>query len=223
MLVGHVAVGLAGKCAAPRAPLGMLVFAALLADLLWSGLLAAGIERVAPVPGVALNRFAGLDIAWSHSLLMDGLWAALLAAAWYLLRRDRRAAWIVFAAVLSHWLLDVAAHRPDMPLAPELPWRFGLGAWNSMAAAFIVEGAWWLAAIVLYVRAFRFRGRGAAIGFWAGILLLTLVWQNNIRAGVDPNPVRAGIGGLVFFALVVAWAGVVGRGAHPCQERAARI
>lgn len=215
MLVGHVAVGFVGKRAAPRISLGMLVFAALLADLLWSGFLAAGIERIAPVPGAALNRFLGRDIAWSHSLAMDAVWGALLAFAWFLRRRDRRAAWILFAAVLSHWLLDVAAHRPDMPLAPGVPWRFGLGAWNSMATAILVEGGLWLAAIVLYVRAFRFRGRAAAIGFWAGILLLTLIWQNNIRAGIDPNPLRAGIGGLIFFSLVVAWAGGVGRRAAP--------
>ena len=219
MLVGHVAIGLAGKRAAPHVPLGILVFAALLADLLWSGFLAAGIERVAAVPGAVLNRFAGLDIAWTHSLAMDALWGAILAGVWLRLRRDRRAAWTVFAAVLSHWVLDVAAHRPDMPLAPGLTWKLGLGAWNSMASAILVEGGLWLAAIVLYARSFRFRGRGAATCFWAGIVLLTLIWQNNIRAGIDPNPVRAGIGGLIFFSLVAAWAGMVGRGAASIVTR----
>ncbi len=42
----------------------------------------------------------------ANRLLMDGLWAGLLAAAWFLKRRSPRGAWVIFEAVLSHWLLD---------------------------------------------------------------------------------------------------------------------
>jgi hypothetical protein len=36
--------------------------------------------------------------------------------------------------------------------------------------------------------------------------LLTLIWYANISGGIDPNPVKAGIGGLIAFGLMVAWA-----------------
>ena len=45
MLVGHVAVGLAGKRLVPQVSLGTLVLAALLADLLWGGFLVTESNR----------------------------------------------------------------------------------------------------------------------------------------------------------------------------------
>ena len=220
MLVGHVAVGMLAKRFEPRLSLASVVFAALLADLLWGALLAAGVEHVEPVPGAALNRILGRDIAWSHSLAMLALWGALVAAAYYWRKRTPRGAWILFAAVLSHWVLDVVTHRPDMPLAPHLPWKLGLGAWNSFPAALVVEGGLWLAAIVVYVRAFRRRTRAATIGLWTGILLLTLTWRRNIEAGVDPDALRAGLGALIFFSLVVAWAWWLDPPADPATRAA---
>ena len=39
---------------------------------------------------------------------------------------------VVLALVVSHWVLDVVTHIPDMPLYPGGP-KFGLGLWNSVA------------------------------------------------------------------------------------------
>ncbi len=46
MFIGHFAVSLAAKRAAPTVSLGMLFLAAQLADLVWPNLLLMGIERV---------------------------------------------------------------------------------------------------------------------------------------------------------------------------------
>jgi hypothetical protein len=206
MFVGHLAVGLLGKRAQPALPLHIAIFAAMSADLLVYVLLIARVERIDVVRGVAFNRVIGAGIAYSHSLAALLLWGALLAAAYFWRRRDSRAACAVFALVASHWFLDVVSHRPDMPLAPGLPWKLGFGLWNSMTAAMVVEGGLWVASITWYVRPVRFTSRAAALGFWTVAALLTLVWRKNIAAGMDPDPVRAGIGGLVFFSLVIAWA-----------------
>jgi hypothetical protein len=126
MLVGHVAVGLTVKRLQPTLSLGTLVCAAMLADLLWCIFMIAGLEHVQFKPGRgAANYFVATNIAMSHSLLMDGLWAALFAAIYFGVRRDRRGAWIVFFAVLSHWVLDFISHRPDMPLAPKRSYLLG--------------------------------------------------------------------------------------------------
>jgi membrane-bound metal-dependent hydrolase YbcI (DUF457 family) len=206
MLVGHLAVGLIAKRIEPKVSLGTWVLAVLLADLLVFPFLIAGIEHFDVVPGVGANRMVGRDIAYSHSLLMDAIWAALFAAAYFLRRRYPRGTWLLFLAVLSHWLLDVVSHRPDMPLAPGVHRVFGLGLWNSLPATLIVEGGFWLLAIIFYLRATSPKKRMGTYAFWGGVALLTLVWKGNITAGMDPNPVRAGIGGLIFFSLVVAWA-----------------
>ena len=179
--------------------------AVMLADLLAFAFMIGGLERFQPVAGVGSNRMLG-EVPYSHSLAMDALWAALLAAGFYLLRRQARGALLVAAAVLSHWPLDVISHRPDIQLAPGARAVLGLGLWNSIPLTLAVEGGMWLLGIVLYASGTRSKHWIGALAFWAGIALLTLSWIGNITAGIDPNPVRAGANGLVFFSLMIAWA-----------------
>jgi len=205
MFVGHLAAGLAGKRIEPRISLGTWMLAVLLADLLAFPLLLTGVEHFSAETGVIVNRMVG-DIPYSHSLLMDSVWAGLFAGTYFFWRRYARGAWLLFAAVFSHWVLDFISHRPDMPLAPGIHAVFGLGLWNSIPATLAVEGGFWVLAIVIYVRATLPVNRTGTYAFWIGVVLLTLAWYGNITSGMDPNPVRAGVSGLIFFSLLVAWA-----------------
>jgi membrane-bound metal-dependent hydrolase YbcI (DUF457 family) len=207
MLVGHFAVGLAAKRIEPAISLGTLVLASMIADLLWCVFMIAGIEHVQVKPGMgAANYFDASDIAMSHSLLMDGLWAGLFAAAYFLRRRYPRGAWMLFGAVLSHWLLDWISHRPDMPLEPGAHRYFGLGLWTSVRATVTIEGGFWLLAAILYARATRPKRRAGVYAYWSVVALLTLAWYNNLTGPPPPDPHTASIVSLVFFFLVVAWA-----------------
>lgn len=208
MLAGHIAVGFLGKRIAPEISLGTLVLAAVTADLLWCLLLITGVEHVAIHPGrTTQDSLMATNIAFSHSLLMDAIWAALFASWAVATRHSRRAAWLLFAAVLSHWFLDVVSHRPDMPLAPGSGPRLGLSLWDSVPATVAIEGGFWLLAVALYTRATRARNRTGVYSFWVGVILLTAIWWNNF-AGPPPRPdVRAlGISSFLFFSLVVVWA-----------------
>jgi hypothetical protein len=206
MLVGHLAVGLVAKRIEPKISLGTWILAALFSDLLVFPLLIAGIEHFDTVPGANVNRTVGRDIVYSHGLLSNVIWAALFATIYFLRRRYPRGAWLLFAVVLSHWLLDFVSHRPDMPLAPGTHQVFGLGLWNSLPATLLVEGGFWLLAVIIYARATHPIKRAGSYAFWIGVALLTFVWYGNISAGMDQNPVKAGIGGLIMFSLLVAWA-----------------
>lgn len=235
MLVGHFAVAFAAKRIGPRSSLGTLMLAAMLADVLWCVFMLVGLEQVEFRSGRgAANYSVAVDIAWSHSLVTGVLWGVVLAAATAGRARSsrmkpqpdrdrtgvdvegdldmRRGAWIVFAAVLSHWLLDFISHPPDMPIAPGLPGRFGLGLWTSVPATVIIEGGAWIAALIFYARVFRPRGRARALVLWTVVGLVTLVWYNNIAGPPPPNPQRAPIRSLVFFSLVIAWAYWIGAG-----------
>ncbi len=150
MHVGHFAVGLVAKRVEPKLFLGTLVLAAMLSDILWAIFLIAGIEHVQFKPGRGAANYAyAYDIALSHSLLMNIIWGALFVGAYFLRRRYTRGALVIFATVLSHWLLDFVAHRPDMSLAPGRHEYFGLGLWTSVSATIIVEGGFWLLTIIL--------------------------------------------------------------------------
>jgi hypothetical protein len=203
MFVGHFAVGLLAKRVEPRLSLGTTVLAAMLADFLYVIFLITGIEHVQFKPGKgAANYIASFDVPWSHSLLMDAIWGALLAAAYFLRRRYPRGAWVLLAAVLSHWLLDFVSFKNS--LAPGTHQEFGLGLWYSVPATLIVEGGFWLLAIIVYVRANHPKNRVGVFAFWIVIVLLTLAWYNNITGAPPPSVLAAGVSGLIFFSLTVA-------------------
>ena len=221
MLAGHFAAAFSAKRVAPSLSLGTLVFAALFADLLVFVLAAAGIEHFHFLAGVSTNCFIGDHLIYSHSLLMDVLWGALLAAGYFLWRRQVRAACILFLVVVSHWVLDVISHRPDMPLGPGIPGVLGLGLWNSIPATLIVEGGLWLAAIILYARATHATGPVGIYAFWAGVAVITLAWISNITVGPSTggSGITATLPSLVFFGLMIAWAYWAG-GARAIREGA---
>src|SRR3989454_10095907 len=116
MFIGHYALALAAKRAAPRTSLGTLFAAASLADLLWPVFLLLGWEQAHIVPGP--NPFLTLwlaSIPISHSLITLVARGALFG---YLYRRrsgDGRAGLLLGLLVGSHWVLDALTPQPATP------------------------------------------------------------------------------------------------------------
>jgi hypothetical protein len=207
MFVGHCAVALVAKRAEPTINLGTFVFAAMFADFAWCVFMLLGVEHVQFKSGMgAGNYFYATNIAMSHSLLMDAVWATLFGSVYLLWRHSPRGALILFLVVLSHWLLDVVSHRPDMPIAPGMHRYVGLGLWNSIPATLLVEGGFWCLAIILYVRVTRPKSLTGTFAFWSGVVLLTLVWFSNIAGPPPQNPRAAPFASLIIFSVTVAWA-----------------
>ncbi len=213
VFVGHFAVGFAGKRFAPNVSLAALILAAVLSDVLWILFFPLGIEQVVIQPGLmAANSLDLVYIPYSHSLLMVAVWGGLLAGIYFLFRRDTHGASILFAAVVSHWVLDFVSHRPDMPLMPGVDIRLGLGLWNSRIATFIVEGALWLAGILFYVRSTRPKARAAGVYvFWVMIILLTALWLQSLNGDPPPSLSALAVVDTVFMAIVIAWAAWMNR------------
>lgn len=120
MYAGHFASALVLKTARPDTPTWALVAGAGLLDLLFGVFVAIGLEGAAPDWSVSHR----LHIPWSHSLAMALIWAGLFAALFR--ARGRGVMLVLFAAVMSHWGLDVLVHRPDMELWPYSPTKLGL-------------------------------------------------------------------------------------------------
>jgi hypothetical protein len=208
MFVGHIGVGFAAKTAAPKTSLGSLVLAAVLLDVLVWTFVVAGVEHIAVKPGITVTNALDLyDYPISHSLLMSAVWGALMGGGYYAIRRYSRGALLVFAAVVSHWVLDFVSHRPDMPLAPGVHRYFGLGLYNSRMGMVLVEGSLWFGGIVLYKRVTRSRKWA---GFWAmyvGVAILTWFWIASLSGAAPPvSIVQMGIIDLIFLAVLVGWA-----------------
>jgi membrane-bound metal-dependent hydrolase YbcI (DUF457 family) len=209
MFIGHLGLALAAKTAAPRTSLGTLGAAAQWVDLVWPVLLLAGIERVRIDPGN--TAFTPLDFEhypWTHSLVMAAVWALAFALAYRARTGYARGAAVVGALVASHWLLDVGTHRPDLPLAPWLETRLGLGLWNSVAATVVVEGAIFAAGVAAYVRGTRPRDRTGTWSLVALVAFLLAAWVANMAGPPPPSARAIGFVGLSMWLLVawMAWA-----------------
>ena len=206
MFVGHLAVGFAGKRLGPKTSLGTLLLASQLADIVWPVMILAGVEHARIAPGLtAVSPLDLYDFPISHSLLMDVVWAGLFGGAYYLARRYSRGAWVLFATVVSHWVLDRLSHRPDMQLAPGEPARYGIGLWNSIPLTLAVEGGMWIVGIAIYVRATKARDRIGTVAFWPMIVLLTLIWLGSIFGPPPPDARAAAISALAMI-VIFAWA-----------------
>src|SRR5512140_1648735 len=204
MFIGHFALGLAAKRAAPRTSLGTLFAAAQLIDLVWPLMVLAGLETVRIDPGN--TAFMPLDFVsypWTHSLLMVAVWAVAFALVYRARTGYGRGAWIVGALVVSHWLLDLVVHRPDLPLAPGGP-KVGLGLWNSVAATVAVEGALFVAGVWLYATGTAARNRRGRIALWSLVAFLVLVYAGNELGPPPPGPRAIGWAGLLMW-LFVPW------------------
>ena len=191
MFLGHLAVGMAAKRAAPRTSLATLIASAQFADIIWPAFLLLGLEHVRIDPGnTAVTPLDFYDYPISHSLLTGLGWAAGFGLVYYALRRYARGAWVLGACVLSHWVLDVISHRPDMLLYPGGQTHVGLGLWNSVPATVVVEFGMYIAGIAFYVGFTTARDRIGKYAFWALAATLAALYIASLL-GPPPPTVHA--------------------------------
>lgn len=187
MFVGHLAAALSAKKLEPEMPLWAGIGAAFGVDLIWPVFLLAGLEIVEVDPSATV--FTPLDFVsypWTHSLVLVGVWSVLVGTAAQWVFRNGRVAALLGALVLSHWVLDAIAHRPDLPLWPGGP-VVGLGLWYSIPGTLILEGSLLLAGVWLYTSMTRATSR---TGTWSlvGLLgLVTAIWVSQPWAPPAPS------------------------------------
>ena len=212
MFIGHFAVGLASKRLAPQTNLAWLLAAPLFLDMLWPIFLLLGIEHASLVPNAPTPFLVlGLDhYPWSHSLVMAVVWGLALVA----VARSRRViapAWLLVVLVVSHWVLDVASHAPDLPLWPGSSPRFGLGLWNSIPLTLLIEGTLWIVAVVVYVKGRPERSQGR-VAFWSLVAITTLMWATSPWSPPPPSTRALGWFALIGW-IIVPWAALADRSA----------
>lgn len=214
MFVGHLAVALAAKRAAPRLNLGWLIAGVTALDLLWPLFLLAGLEHVRIVPGaLPFTPLVFDSYPWSHSLVMAFVWGGALA---WLARRfgaGAAPAGLIVAMVVSHWVLDFVTHAPDMPLWPGSSPRFGLGLWNSIPATFLVEGVMWVTGIAIYLSGRRFKGPWPRIAFWSLVVISTVMWAAGPWSPPPPDEKSLALFALIGW-LIIPWAAAADRNAR---------
>lgn len=196
MFIGHFGIGFGAKSVAPKVSLGTLFLAAQFIDLLWPTLLLLGVERVRIVPGATVVTpllFEHYPI--SHSLLAVVGWAVALASAHWLMRRNRKAAFVLGILVVSHWLLDLVVHQPDLPLYPGGSTLLGFNLWSSLPATLAIELPLFALGVWLYIRTTSPIDKIGKWGLWSLVAFLLAVYGGNLYGSPPPS------------AMAIAWVG----------------
>jgi len=208
MFIGHFGVGFASKKAAPTISLGMLFLAAQFLDLLWPTLLLFGVEHVAIEPEngrtIPLNF---TDYPISHSLLMVLVWSLIIGSLYWLLRKNTKGAVVLGICVLSHWILDLIVHYPDLPLTPWNSPLVGFALWSSPLGTGFVEGLVFLAGIILYLKATSARNRAGKFGLWLLVGLLIISHLANLFGPPPPSVTAIACAGQLqwLFVILAFW------------------
>ncbi len=211
MFIGNYGIGFALKKVELRLSLGLLIFGAIMLDILFGLFLLAGVENARIIPGATIvSPFEFYDYSFSHSALGAILWATAGFLAYWLWptgnRRSRmRPAFVLAAAIFSHFILDVISHSPDMTLFGNNSLKLGLSLWNNLAGTIVVELGLLFLGIALYRSATKSISPSGKYGLVLIVLTLLVFYIGNIFGPPPPDMMSAGVvisaGQLAFVAL----------------------
>lgn len=186
MLVGHYSASFAIKSKTRDVPLWVLFIAVQLMDIFWTSLLLLGIEKARVEPYLASVPLDLYYMPYSHSLLSVLIVCALVFFLYQKLAPPRglvKPALLVSLAILSHWLLDIPVHRPDLPLYDDMD-KIGLGLWNYPVWAFLLEIGLFCVCVLLYLRATKASSKGGKYAMVIFGLVLMIIQASIVFSPV---------------------------------------
>jgi membrane-bound metal-dependent hydrolase YbcI (DUF457 family) len=211
MFVGHYAASLALKRFEKRVSLGVLFLAVQFVDIVFFPLVLLGIERLNIVENFTQSTHFELEyMPFTHSLVAFLIWASLAYAFFrWVIVKSNSVAIVVALAVMSHWLLDVVVHTPDMPVWSDASLKLGLGLWNNAVATYLLEAALLTAGLWLYLRSTSATSKTGKYGMGVFVVVLLLVNIVNIFGPLqgDSKVVLAvtAVAAYLLFAAVAFW------------------
>ena len=206
MFIGHFGTGLAAKKLDSKISLGTLFLAAQFIDLLWPIFLLLGIEKVIIEPGnTSFTPLNFISYPYSHSLFGVLIWSLLFGSIYYIYRKNINSALLLAALVMSHWILDLITHRPDLLIIPSSDIKVGLGLWNSVIFTMLIEGSIFGVGAYLYISCTKAENKKGKIGLWSLLVFLVVIYLMNIFGSPPPSEKAIAVVGL-FQWLLVGWA-----------------
>lgn len=210
MFVGHYAVSFWAKSRDRTIPLWVLFLAVQFIDVLWGVFVLAGVEHFRLVPGfTAASPLDLYHMPFTHSLVGALGWSLVVYGIYRRLAPGDRSSWkaaaLVGFAVFSHWLLDLVAHRPDLPLWDNTA-KVGLGLWNHAKLSYAVEVGMLAATMYLWYRAARGRVPGWRLVALFSVLAMSQAYGNF--GPVSKSTTQFAVMALAFyfgFALLSRW------------------
>lgn len=194
MFIGHYGIAFAAKAAAPDIPLPVLMISTQIIDILFCGLVAAKVERVEiDKTASATVPLRSISMPYSHSgesAVVISLLTAVLAGVLYP-ALTLAELWIIGLVCLSHWVIDVIMHPPDIPILSARR-KIGLGVWNNRPLSIGLE----LGLIAAGTAILATSGTVAAGPVWT-VGAVMIVLQAVAFTTPPPAPVTRMLGGMM--------------------------
>lgn len=212
MFIGHYGIGFAAKKITFIEPkpvqkpsLGTFFLAAQFLDILWPVFILLGLEKVIIEPaGRPFQTVNFLYYPFSHSLVSSLIWAVLFGLIYYSFKKNLHYSILLGLVVLSHWVLDLISHVPDLQLIPGSSIKVGLGLWNSVLFTVIIEGIIFLGGFYLYYSSTKSINKLGHITLWGLLIFLSLTYIADIIGPPPPSVTAIAISGFSQW-LLVAW------------------
>lgn len=205
MFIGHYGAGFTGKKVDTKPSLGTMFFAAQFLDLLWPIFILTGIEKVKIVPGLmAANPLDFTYYPFSHSLLFAVIWGAFFGTIYFLIRKNMKGSVLLGSLVVSHWVLDLIVHGPDLQIFPWSNFKVGFSLWNSVPFSILAEVIVFAVGAYLYISVTKAKNKTGNFALWGLIIFLVAIYFSNVFSAPPPSAEAIGIAGLSQW-LIVAW------------------
>ena len=206
MYIGHYAVAAALVTLVPASPVTPIAVGVAWPDLVWPVLVFIGREHVTVNRSDPLQRSIRFDsYPFSHSLVLSNLFTLVPAVIVAFLYDSVLLGVLFWVATLSHWVLDLVVHLPDLPVLGfgGNDRTLGFGLWRYPRTAFVTEYVFFATVVLLTARPAAF------VGVLSGGLGLHLLNANSFfgfsRQNPFSTPTRLALITLVGYVGAIAW------------------
>lgn len=185
MYIGHYAAAAVLVTVVPDSPVLPAAIGVAWPDLVWPVLVLTGWEKVTTNRIDPLQRSVRFDsYPFSHSLVLSNVLNLLPAVVIALIYQSVIVGIVFWLAAVSHWLLDVVVHQPDLPVLGigAHDRKLGAGFWQQPKTAFILEYLFLAVAILATAP------HSIWLGVLGGGLLLHLLNVNSFLGLTRTNP-----------------------------------
>ncbi|MEW6991136.1 hypothetical protein AADZ91_10640 [Colwelliaceae bacterium 6441] len=220
MFVGHYAVSFALRATHNKASLGVLFLGVQFVDLLFFAMTFFGIERFSIIENYTDSTHFRLDfMPYSHSLVAVMFWSLAAFIILKVLQSKKKQAkghcfLLIAIAILSHWLLDLIVHTPDLPVFLDNTYHLGFGLWNNAVLTYVLEAILLIVGLCFYLKSTHKSGQQITLisrfGTPAFVILLLAINVVNIFGplSVEDNKTSTAISAMVaycLFSIIAFW------------------
>jgi hypothetical protein len=209
MFIGHLGAGLALKKINPRVNLGWIFLAVMFPDILLWILVLTGKEQVFVPANYDNLHYLTFNFPYSHGLVASLGWAVFFFFLIQVISGKTKVAWMIFIAIFSHFILDFIVHIPELPVLGEDSQKLGLGLWNNMPVALIIEILLLLGGFMIYASITRTVSLIGKLGMPLFLVLITLLAVFGQMMSPAPTNMKqvafASLATIIIISLLGGW------------------